>query len=287
VRVGVLISLALHVLVLWGTRAVHVPSSPFVTPPVQTVPAPEGLVVVDVSVMEVEPETEAEPRPEPREPQPEPRPREIEVVEVAPGEPREAIPGAPGVARPGAPEEPRAGEGLSNAERLTPRFSDPRIWFDPRHPLLFGDRLARFARADSAVRAILRDWLDSLALSDEQMRRALDWTYEKDGKRWGISPEGLHLGDITIPIPFQLMPSGPQRRELEQALRDLEEIQLQNLRDDVERIGEERRRAMQERSAEEARKRRGDTTRVRSPPDRPGGGSPPRARFAPRALPLN
>lgn len=270
-RAGLLVSVLLHLLVIWSTRAVRVPPSPFVSPPVETVPAPEGLVVVDVAVTEPErePPPEATPTAEPLEAGPEPEPREIEVVDVEPGEAEEDLPGAPGVAEPEAPAAPREGDRLTNAERLIPRFSDPRIWFDPSHPRLLGDRLVRFARADSAVRAILRHWLDSLALSEEQMRRALDWTYEEDGKRWGISPEGLHLGDITIPIPFQLMPTGPRRRELEQALRDLEEIQLQNLREDLERIAEERRRAMRERSEEEARRRRGDTTRVRSPPDLP------------------
>jgi len=281
VRAGLVASVLLHALVIWSTRAVRVPPSPFVTPPLETVPAPEGLVVVDVAVTEpeAEEETDATPTAEPQEPRAETEPRELEVVDPEPAEGREeeARPGAPGVDEPGAPDRPAEGERLTNAERLIPRFSDPRIWFDPRHPRLFGDRLARFARADSAVRAILRHWLDSLALSDEELRRALDWTYEKDGKRWGISPEGLHLGDITIPIPFQLLPSGPRRRELEQALRDLEEIQLQNLREDVERIGEERRRAMRERSEEEARRRRGDTTRVRGPPG-PGGRSPPPGR---------
>jgi len=268
VRAGLALSVLLHLLVIWSTRAIRVPPSPFVTPPVETGPAPEGLVVVDVAVTEPEEEpSEATPAAEPAEERPEPEaPDPLEVVETEPEEAEEGLPGAPGVGEPAPPEAPEEGERLSNAERLIPRFSDPRIWFDPRHPRLFGDRLARFARADSAVRAILRDWLDSLALSDEEMRRALDWTYEKDGERWGISPEGLHLGDITIPIPFELMPSGPRRRELEQALRDLEEIQLQNLREDLERIGEERRRAMRERSEEEARRRRGDTIRVRSPP---------------------
>lgn len=266
VRAGLALSVLLHLLALWSTRAVRLPPSPFVTPPVETVPAPEGLVVVDVAVTEPEEEpSEATPAAEPAEERPEPEPRELEVVEAEPEEAETDLPPARGVGEPAPPAEPEEGERLSNAERLIPRFSDPRIWFDPRHPRLFGDRLARFARADSAVRAILRDWLDSLALSEELMRRALDWTYEKDGERWGISPEGLHLGDITIPIPFDLMPSGPRRRELEQALRDLEQIQLQNLREDLERIGEERRRAMRERSEEEAR-RRGDTTRVRPPP---------------------
>jgi hypothetical protein len=175
-------------------------------------------------------------------------------------------PGRPTVAEPSGPPAESELEGMTNAERLTTRFVDARIWFDPRNPFLFGDRLERFARADSAVRAILRDWLDSLSLDDETRRRAMDWTFEKDGKRWGISPEGLHLGDITIPIPFGFAPSGPQRREFEQAIRDLTEIQLQNLRADLKAVEDERRRAMEKRRLEEIIRRAGDTTTVRRPP---------------------
>ncbi len=264
---GLAVSVALHILLFIGARVVAVRTSPYRLPPVETTPAPEGLVVVDVAPTDL-PRQAEEPHPEPNPPRTrvEPR-REARISDAAPpdtGRP----PGPPGVEGPEAPPGPEAERGMSNASRLIPRYVDGRIWFDPRDPLLFGDRLARFARADSAVRAILRDWLDSLRMSDEERQRALDWTYEKDGKRWGISPEGLHLGDITIPIPFGFAPSGPRRREFEQALRDLAEIRLQNARQDAERVAKERREAMRERSEEEAERRRADTTGVR----RRGGG---------------
>lgn len=271
-RVALLVSVLAHALLIWVTGGVDVPPSPYVTPPPETIPAPEGLVVVDVAVAELEEPRAEEPRPEPVAPQAE-EPDETPLIEVEPT-PAEEPPVVPPVDPAGEPEAADPLEDLTNAERLMPRYSDARLWFDPRHASLVGERLARFARADSAVRAILRDWLDSLRLSDEQRRRALEWTYEKDGKRWGISPEGLHLGDITIPIPFQLMPSGPRRRELEQSIRDLQAIQLQNLRDDLERIRDERREAMRERAEEEARRRRGDTTAVRPP----GGTTAPASR---------
>ena len=31
----------------------------------------------------------------------------------------------------------------------------------------------------------------------------MDWTYtDEEGTRWGVSPGKIHLGDITIPMPF-------------------------------------------------------------------------------------
>jgi hypothetical protein len=230
---GLVVSALVHLAVLLATGRFLPEPAPFFRPALETEPAPEGLVVVEVADSPAEPEPET-PRPEPEEPRPR-QPEETEVVQIVPAPVPEAE-GEPATDEPRETEEAEPGGQLTNAERLRPRFSDARLWVDPRDPLLFGERLERFARADSAVRAILREWLDSLRLTEEQRRRALDWTYEKDGKRWGVSPEGIHLGDITIPIPFQLMPSGPQRREFEQALRDLQEIQSQDIRDDIERV---------------------------------------------------
>jgi hypothetical protein len=256
---GLVVSALVHLAVLLATGRFLPEPAPFFRPALETEPAPEGLVVVEVADSPAEPEPET-PRPEPEEPRPR-QPEETEVVQIVPA----PVPEAEGEPATDEPREEPGGQ-LTNAERLRPRFSDARLWVDPRDPLLFGERLERFARADSAVRAILREWLDSLRLTEEQRRRALDWTYEKDGKRWGVSPEGIHLGDITIPIPFQLMPSGPQRREFEQALRDLQEIQSQDIRDDIERVRRERMEEMRRRSEEEVeRRRQRDTTTVRSP----------------------
>ncbi len=253
---GLSLSGLVHLVVLLVTGRIVVGAGRYEPRPGELEPAPEGLVVVEVEEPEVAPPPE-QPAPEPPRPRPR-RPDETEVIAIVP---------APEQAEEAAPEEEAEAEPVSNAERLRLRFADARLWVDPRDPLLYGERLERFARADSAVRTILRDWLDSLRLTEEQRRRAMDWTFEKDGKRWGISPEGLHLGDITIPIPFQVMPTGPQRRAFEQALRDLREIQNQDLRSDVEEVGRERMEEMRRRSREEVeRRRRSDTTAVRPPP---------------------
>jgi hypothetical protein len=208
-------------------------------------PRAPGLVIVGITEVQ-SPAPPEEARAEAR------RPEETEVVRIAPLPPEGG--GEEEAAAEEAEEEPEPS--LTNAERLRPRYGDRRVWIDPDELDLYGERLARYARADSAVRAILRNWLDSLALSEEERRRALDWTLKKGDERWGISPEGLHLGDITIPIPFSLAPSGPQRREFEQALRDLQEIRRQDLQADLEENRRERAEEMRRRSREEAERRR-------------------------------
>ena len=272
--VGLLASVVLHLLLLILAGGVRIDSLPFTLPPIQTVPAPDALVVVEIAP--TLPEAPEDPRPEPVPPEEAPLETEPEPEEPEEEQPEEeeeeaveegdVLPGAPGLIVAGPPTPPEGPRGLTNASRLRLRFSDPRLWFDPQSPRLIGERLVQFARADSAVRAILRDWLDSLQLDDDVRRRARDWTFERDGKRWGFSERGIHLGDVTIPIPIGFAPTGPQRRAYEQAIRDLTAIQIQNLRDDVEAAAAEARARMRERSEEEIRRRRGDTLRVRGPP---------------------
>jgi len=272
--VGLLASVFLHVLLLILAGGVRVESLPFTLPPIETVPAPDALVVVEIAPTLPE-DLPEDPRPEPLppeeelpevEPEPEEEEEEVEEEQEEAVEERDPLPGAPGLIVAGQPTPPEGPRGRTNASRLKLRFSDARLWFDPQSPRLIGERLVQFARADSAVRAILRDWLDSLQLEEDVRRRARDWTFERDGKRWGFSEQGIHLGDVTIPIPIGFAPTGPQRRAYEQAIRDLTAIQIQNLRDDVEAAAAEARARMRERSEEEVRRRRGDTLRVRGPP---------------------
>ncbi|MDE2879759.1 hypothetical protein [Candidatus Palauibacter soopunensis] len=271
---GLLASVFLHVLLLILAGGVRVESLPFTLPSIETVPAPDALVVVEIAPTLPE-DLPEDPRPEPLppeedlpevEPEPEEEEEEAEEAEEEAAEEAGPLPGAPGLIVAGQPAPPEGPRGRTNASRLRLRFSDPRLWFDPQSPRLIGERLVQFARADSAVRAILRDWLDSLQLEEDVRRRARDWTFERDGKRWGFSEQGIHLGDVTIPIPIGFAPTGPQRRAYEQAIRDLTAIQIQNLRDDVEAAAAQARARMRERSEEEVRRRRGDTLRVRGPP---------------------
>ncbi|MDP2530476.1 MAG: hypothetical protein Q8W51_12175 [Candidatus Palauibacterales bacterium] len=164
------------------------------------------------------------------------------------------------------------GERLTNGEKLQPRPGDLRVWQGIRAAELPPRTLAELARADSAVRAILGSYLDSLALSAEARKRASEWLIHKGDKSWGIAPDGLHLGKIVIPIPFgQLFqPYGDKARELEQQVRDLEIIRFQDALQEARKVQQEREKEMVKRARDEAGKASADSGG--SPRDTTGGG---------------
>jgi len=195
-RLGLLASLALHLLVL--TMWTILPA-PFGSP--RTVGEEEELrdprvgmdVVVILETDEAPEPSAAETLPDPLDPVPE-IPAEIE----APSEPVEA-----GEPEPDPGEEEDAtveGPGLSVAEQLRPRMIDPRLWapVDPRHT-----DLTEAEKAELLLRGMIQSWNDSMAVAEALSDRATDWTYtDSEGRRWGLAPGRLHLGDFSIPLPL-------------------------------------------------------------------------------------
>jgi len=97
-------------------------------------------------------------------------------------------------------EPPEAYTGPTIAELLRPRAGDPRIWA----PI---DRELTQLSEEEVLRLLLaieiEAMADSAATMEELARRATDWTYtDSEGKRWGVSPGKIHLGDLTLPMPF-------------------------------------------------------------------------------------
>lgn len=160
------------------------------------------------------------------------------------------------VTPPGAPDVGR--EVMTNAERLRPRAGDRRLWLPPVEGPLAELEAARQARAEEALRDLLRVWMDSLQLSAEQRRAAREWVVEEGDKKWGVSPEGIHLGDITIPLPLgQLFSEGGEKaREAQQALQDFRMIRQQALDQAAAAERKERLEAIRERTREELERRR-------------------------------
>lgn len=239
--VGLLVSLAVHLLALLfvGGTVERLPDR--VPTPPEAPPLREALRAV--AVEPAAPEAVSEPAPPEvgREPSP--------AAEAG-------LPSLEPAAAPGG--IPRAVPRMTNAERLRPRAGDLRLWAELDPDELTRSQRRRLRRARKALRGFLRAYLDSLQLSREQRRAAREWVVEGEGdKKWGISSEGLHLGDVTIPIPFGqfLRASGPKRRELEQALRDYNMIQQQASKLEAEAVRKERLKAMRARTREKLEER--------------------------------
>jgi hypothetical protein len=107
------------------------------------------------------------------------------------------------------------------------------------------------ARYMAQLEARIRAWNDSVAGNAERARRATDWTVrDGSGGRWGVSPEGIHLGGVTLPpVTFPTGGSDPDHRaRAEERERTRREI-------DRQEADTERRRAQQE-AARQTRERR-------------------------------
>jgi len=89
--------------------------------------------------------------------------------------------------------------GPTAAERLRPDLRDERIWAPVAQSRV---ELSLEQRLDLDMAARIIQYQDSVEAAIAMGAASTDWTYtDADGKRWGISPGAIHLGDITIPLP--------------------------------------------------------------------------------------
>ena len=101
--------------------------------------------------------------------------------------------------------------GRRAADVLRVRSSDTRLWREAM-PEAFELTDAEFMQLQLAGR--LEEWSDSVALALAAENALTDWTTTDDqGRRWGISPGQLHLGDITLPLPFYFSGNSIQREQ--------------------------------------------------------------------------
>jgi hypothetical protein len=55
-------------------------------------------------------------------------------------------------------------------------------------------------RADSAVKAAFGLFADSVRMAEANKGRSpTDWTFERNGQKWGIDDKYIHLGKVKIP----------------------------------------------------------------------------------------
>jgi len=139
-----------------------------------------------------------------------------EPEEPEPEDPVEPVPEVPsGEGETSAEPAEEEGDPRSAAERLrVPERGDPRIWgpIDPALTELTEEEWARI-RVYSKLEALR----DSTLSEQERLRRAMDWTYtDAEGNRWGVSPGRLHLGKVSIPLPFNFS-APPTAQDLNEA----------------------------------------------------------------------
>lgn len=118
---------------------------------------------------------------------------------VAPVTVPTSLPTAPSVAAPAPREESGSGPLVGSggpAQGIRPTYTGPRVWAAPRD-IVAAPKSAK-ERFDSAIASIVAPFNDSLKAAGEG-RKPGDWTVERDGKKYGIDPQYIRLGKISIP----------------------------------------------------------------------------------------
>jgi hypothetical protein len=118
---------------------------------------------------------------------------------VAPSEVPSALPPEP--PKSAAVPQPPGGSGEvigsgGPMKGVTPAFTDPRIWA-PTDAAPIRQK-TQIERLDSAIATRVHHLQDSLAAFGTE-RAPGDWTFGKDGKKYGIDQKFIHLGSFSIP----------------------------------------------------------------------------------------
>lgn len=155
----------------------------------------------------------------------------------------------------GAPVD-RAAAAAAAREALRPGYRDSRLWVAP-DPLRVEEQLSNHERYMEHLEGRVAAINDSIAGTGPNT----DWTTKDEkGRRWGLSPDGLHLGGITVPRELIPIPRATGDNASLEAARE-----KQRQREEIQR--QEDRRA-RERAREEAAK----ATRARKEAEKKGGG---------------
>ena len=245
--VGLGVSVAVHLVLLLMYGGVAGPPTVSVSPTGEGISEIQGMELLNlVARAEDEPDRPDDPD------------TERQAVPVLPTTPsqREAE-GRPGEAAPERAPDPGP-LGPTAADRLRVRVGDERLWAPLASDELGELTMQQFLESDLAWRLGL--WQDSAAMELARQRRSLDWTWTDDeGGRWGVSPEGIHLGSVTLPLPAFI--------DAEVARGTAQGLVWETLQDRAEAM-RRRRDAEREEAAREAaqagpRRTRPDTTGVR------------------------
>lgn len=201
--------------------------------------------------------------------------RVVQVVEISSPEapvevPRQELEPEPEVQRPepavgpvqeGPDEEADTRGVVRAADALRVRSSDRRLW---RAALPEVFELTEAERLQLELAGRLEAWNDSMAAVIAAETAFTDWTMTDDqGNRWGVSPGKLHLGSLTLPLPFSFGGTTWQRERAERRAWEDADI-LNNLSSQAARASwGERAKAIRERKDRQRREaeQKPDTTR--------------------------
>jgi hypothetical protein len=218
----------------------------------------QGIEVVSVREVDDDPRADEQERPPP------------EILLDLPDALDESAPDA--LALPTRPSVPTPGTGAVSqtevqdrrtaAERLRPQMGDPRLWAPLERSML---DLSDVERAEIILRSMILDWSDSLAVAVALSGDATDWTFTDDeGRRWGLSPGRLHLGDFSIPLPLSFQVPPGRREEFARRDWEIRDILRGTATAEVRRSWAERAREIRQRMDEERTRAAGSVP--------PGGG---------------
>ena len=145
---------------------------------------------------------------------------------VAPSEVPSAVPQSPVTTEPAEESEGGTGPlvgGGGPTRGIRPVYTSPRVWAAPGD-IVAAPKSAK-ERLDSAIISIIAPFNDSLAVAAHG-RKPGDWTFERGGRKYGIDPQFIRLGKVSIPtavlallpINQQANPTSSERNKLQNQL---------------------------------------------------------------------
>lgn len=99
--------------------------------------------------------------------------------------------------------------------RLGPAYADGRLWVRGSEARLgvvgpSDDVATHVARVDSAIRARIKAYIDTMPRDSFALPAPPRWTTDVSGETWGIDPQWIYLGDIKLPTALLALLPFPQ-----------------------------------------------------------------------------
>jgi len=199
---------------------------------------------------------------------------------TAPVDVPSGLPTRPGRAAPIGPGSGPVIGGGGPLQGIQPGFTDPRLWPTPRpydEPRPFP--MNRADSLEAVLHAFGERFVDSVSRAAPTGRQPGDWTWERNGRKYGMDPQYIRLGKYSIPtallalLPLNVPANG---LEMERARR------LSSMRSEIMEQAERRARDDDFYAAVRALRERKERERREAEAARRGSASPASATTTPR-----